>query len=353
MNHRYIDFVPKKRTEPTEPVISHVVKVNIFDPVEETAEEYKDDVFEELVSAPASEFNSADEEATVEDILEDVAPAELVEEPIADPTHEAAEPEKTAAELIEEPLEAEPLEAEPLEAEPIEAESLESELVEPEPLEVEPLEAESEKIEPESKSEIDTIESIEEELPNAKTFETQSSAAFGVFEDYVPIDSRKAGYYAANFEKRPLSEPARSSKAAASGAAPVANSSAADTSEAELKAAKAEKILKRPDLKSGLRSEKGTSDSADAKSSEEKAKSEPKSTIQTPRFINTHNIEKRPLSKTNYQARAEAPKNVLSDPVTIVDRPENESRLGLILTIIFTIVLGAAVGTIAFLLMPK
>ena len=341
MNHRYIDFVPKKRTEPTEPVISHVVKVNIFDPVEETAEEYKDDVFEELVSAPASEFNSADEEATVEDILEDVAPAELVEEPIADPTHEAAEPEKPAAELIEEPLEAEPLEAE----------SLESELVEPEPLEAEPLEAESEKIEPENKSEIDTIESIEEELPNAKTFETQSSAAFGVFEDYVPIDSRKAGYYAANFEKRPLSEPARSSKVAtssANSATPVS-----DTSEAELKAAKAEKILKRPDLKAGLRSEKGTRDSADAKSSDEKAKSEPKSTIQTPRFINTHNIEKRPLSKTNYQARAEAPKNVLSDPVTIVDRPENESRLGLILTIIFTIILGAAVGTIAFLLMPK
>ena len=226
MNHRYIDFVPKKRTEPTEPVISHVVKVNIFDPVEETAEEYKDDVFEELVSAPASEFNSADEEATVEDILEDVAPAELVEEPIADPTHEAAEPEKPAAELIEEPLEAEPLEAE----------SLESELVEPEPLEAEPLEAESEKIEPENKSEIDTIESIEEELPNAKTFETQSSAAFGVFEDYVPIDSRKAGYYAANFEKRPLSEPARSSKVAtssANSATPVS-----DTSEAELKAAK-------------------------------------------------------------------------------------------------------------------
>lgn len=350
MNHRYIDFVPKKRTEPTEPVISHVVKVNIFDPAEETANEYKEDVFEELVSAPASEFNSADDEATVEEILDEVAPAELVEEPIADPAHEAAEPEKLAAELIEEPLEAEPLEAESLESEPVE-----SELVEPEPVEPEPLEAKSEIDEPESKSEIDTIESIEEELPNAKTFETQSSAAFGVFEDYVPIDSRKAGYYAANFEKRPLSEPVRSPKTAASSAAPVANSATpvSDTSEAELKAAKAEKILKRPDLKAGLRSEKGTSDSADAKSSEEKAKSEPKSTIQAPRFINTHNIEKRPLSKTNYQARAEAPKNVLSDPVTIVDRPENESRLGLILTIIFTIILGAAVGTIAFLLMPK
>ena len=71
MNHRYIDFVPKKRTEPTEPVVSHVVKVNIFDPAEETADEYQEDVFEELVSAPASEFNSADEEATVEDILEE------------------------------------------------------------------------------------------------------------------------------------------------------------------------------------------------------------------------------------------------------------------------------------------
>ncbi len=336
MNHRYIDFVPKKRTEPTEPVISHVVKVNIFDPAEETADGYKEDVFEELVSAPASEFNSADDEATVEEILDEVAPAELVEEPIADPAHEAAEPEKLAAELIEEPLEAEPLEPEPLGSEPVEPE---------------PLEAKSEKDEPESKSEIDIIESIEEELPNAKTFETQSSAAFGVFEDYVPIDSRKAGYYAANFEKRPLSEPVRSSKAAASSA--NSTTPVSDTSEAELKAAKAEKILKRPDLKSSLRSEKGTSDSADAKSSEEKAKSEPKSTIQTPHFINTHNIEKRPLSKTNYQARAEAPKNVLSDPVTIVDRPENESRLGLILTIIFTIILGAAVGTIAFLLMPK
>ena len=332
MNHRYIDFVPKKHTEPTEPVVSHVVKVNIFDPAEETADEYQEDVFEELVSAPASEFKPADEETSVEDILEDVAP-ELVEEPIANPAEEAAE--KPAAELIEEPLETEPVEED--------FESLEDEVFE-EPSEPEKAE--------EAKAEIETIETIEEELPNAKTFETQSSAAFGVFEDYVPIDSRKAGYYAANFEKRPLSEPARSSKAASSAAAPVADTAASATADAsaEVKAAKAEKILKRPDLKSSLRSEKGTEE---GKSSEEKAKPEPKSIIQTPRFINTRNIEKRPLSKTNYQARAEAPKNVLSDPVTIVDRPEKESRIGLILTIIFTIVLGAAVGTIAFLLMPK
>ena len=336
MNHRYIDFVPKKRTEPTEPAISQVEKVNIFDPAEETADEYQEDVFEELVSAPASEFKAADEETSVEDILEDVAP-ELVEEPIANPVEEAAE--KPAAELIEEPLETEPVEED--------FESLEDEVFEEH--------SEPEKAE-EPKAKIETVETIEEELPNAKTFETQSSAAFGVFEDYVPIDSRKAGYYAAKYKKRPLSEPARSSKAASNNdTAPVADSATpvSDASEAELKAAKAEKILKRPDLKAGLRSEKGISDSVDTKSSDEKAKSELKSTIQTPRFINTHNIEKRPLSKTNYQARAEAPKNVLSDPVTIVDRPENESRLGLILTIIFTIILGAAVGTIAFLLMPK
>ena len=40
-------------------------------------------------------------------------------------------------------------------------------------------------------------------------------------------------------------------------------------------------------------------------------------------------------------------------PVTIIDKPEKESRFGLIMTIVITIILGAAAGVVAFLLLPK
>ena len=40
-------------------------------------------------------------------------------------------------------------------------------------------------------------------------------------------------------------------------------------------------------------------------------------------------------------------------PVTIISKPEKESKVSLVVTIIITIILGAAAGTVAFLLLPK
>ncbi len=73
-----------------------------------------------------------------------------------------------------------------------------------------------------------------------------------------------------------------------------------------------------------------------------------------PAFVNTEKIRKRPLSKNFYPKKMVEPKEeVPSAPVTIINKPEKDSKAGLIVTIIITIILGAAAGTVAFLLLPK
>lgn len=72
-----------------------------------------------------------------------------------------------------------------------------------------------------------------------------------------------------------------------------------------------------------------------------------------PAFINTEKIEKRPLSKNFYprpSVKAEEPSTA---PIAIITPPEKDSRSGLIIAIILTIILGAAAGTVAFLLFPR
>ncbi len=71
------------------------------------------------------------------------------------------------------------------------------------------------------------------------------------------------------------------------------------------------------------------------------------------RFVNTEKVAKRPLSKNVYQKKIVEPKEEPQGPVTIIHKPEKDSRVGLIVTIIITIILGAAAGTVAFLLIPK
>ena len=71
------------------------------------------------------------------------------------------------------------------------------------------------------------------------------------------------------------------------------------------------------------------------------------------RFVNTEKVDKRPLSKNVYQKKVVAPKEEPQGPVTIIAKPEKDSKMGLVITIIITIVLGAAAGTVAFLLLPK
>lgn len=78
-------------------------------------------------------------------------------------------------------------------------------------------------------------------------------------------------------------------------------------------------------------------------------------TFETPRarFINQDKVVKRPLSKNVYQKRIEVPKEELKGPITIITKPEKQTRISLIVTIILTVILGAVAGTVAFLILPK
>ena len=70
----------------------------------------------------------------------------------------------------------------------------------------------------------------------------------------------------------------------------------------------------------------------------------------TPKFINTEKVAKRPLSDSVAPKKPTilAPAEVASKPT-----PKKPKKIGTVLAIIITIVLGAAAGAIAFLLLPK
>ena len=93
---------------------------------------------------------------------------------------------------------------------------------------------------------------------------------------------------------------------------------------------------------------------ANAKRTSKQSKSS-NSEFKTPKtpFINLDKVTKRPLSKNVYHKDTTAPKEEAKGPVTIIAKPEKDSHIGLIVTIILTIILGAAAGTVAFLRLPK
>lgn len=70
-------------------------------------------------------------------------------------------------------------------------------------------------------------------------------------------------------------------------------------------------------------------------------------------FINQVKVAKRPLSKNVYERTVKPTEEVPTGPVTIISKPEKDTKMSLVLTIILTIILGAAAGTVAFLLLPK
>lgn len=80
-----------------------------------------------------------------------------------------------------------------------------------------------------------------------------------------------------------------------------------------------------------------------------------KATYKMPKspFINQDKVAKRPLSKNAYQRKVVAPEEKPSGPVAIIAKPEKDKKVSLVVTIIITIILGAAAGTVAFLLLPK
>ena len=96
-----------------------------------------------------------------------------------------------------------------------------------------------------------------------------------------------------------------------------------------------------------------------------KAAPKAKTTIEGPRitkFLNTNKIEKRPLSKTYAKNLVPAVQPVVEEkpekrkkksPERIITKPDKDSKAGMIIAVILTIILGAAAGTVAFLLLPK
>ena len=70
-------------------------------------------------------------------------------------------------------------------------------------------------------------------------------------------------------------------------------------------------------------------------------------------FINQDKVVKRPLSKSTFRKEVPVPQEVPKGPVTIITKPEKDAHVSMVVTIILTIILGAAAGTVAFLLLPK
>lgn len=98
----------------------------------------------------------------------------------------------------------------------------------------------------------------------------------------------------------------------------------------------------------------GAKSAAQATPKVRQAKKDAYQTPKTP-FINQGNVKKRPLSTKNvYPEKKTVPtKEEAKGPVTIIAKPEKQAHAGMIIAIVLTIILGAAAGTVAFLLLPK
>ncbi len=164
---------------------------------------------------------------------------------------------------------------------------------------------------------------------------------FGVIEEYKPK------FVKAEIKKRPLGAKPDMRPVNAVKPKPVAKPAT------DAASVKAKKIAMRPFTR--IAAKPVAKPVAPVKKAETPAPEKKTETLKVPktRFVNTEKIEKRPLSKNVYKKKIVAPKEEPTGPVTIITKPDKGSHIGVIVTIILTIVLGAAAGTVAFLLLPK
>ena len=87
--------------------------------------------------------------------------------------------------------------------------------------------------------------------------------------------------------------------------------------------------------------------------SEKKAENKVEMKIPKSPFINQTRVVKRPLSKNIYERTVKPTEEMPTGPVTIISKPEKDTKVGRVVAIILAIILGAAAGTVAFLLLPK
>lgn len=179
-----------------------------------------------------------------------------------------------------------------------------------------------------------------------RTLEAKDEVKFGVIEDLGPR------FVKTEVPKRPLSGGKK------------AEAKEVDEKDEELKNAKAEKLVGRSALtgkkvsvgegamtRLGAKATKGKKEKKPA-DTPETAEGD-SDTYKTPKFVNTEKVKKRPLSKNVYQKEVKAPVEEPKGPVTIIAKPEKDSKLGMVIAVIITIILGATAGTVAFLLLPK
>ena len=118
------------------------------------------------------------------------------------------------------------------------------------------------------------------------------------------------------------------------------------------------KAAEKPVAEKPAVTEKKTEKKAEEKKPAEKTEKKPPVSKPLPLgqrspFLTTAKVEKRPLSKNVYTKKPPVAKEEPSGPVKIITKPEKDSKVGLIIAIILTIILGTAAGTVAFLLLPK
>ena len=209
-------------------------------------------------------------------------------------------------------------------------------------------------------SDADVDDDVDDELSLEEIFvesekpaEAPAKPKYGVIEDFKPR------FLKTEVQKRPLSHQAKSE-------------------DADIDIAKSKKITAKvpfvsrrkpktvgdivsPEAKNSAKDKvepKASSESVDkildeALSEAEKVTSREKKPVRSTPFVNTEKVEKRPLSRNVYTKKVVVPEEEPSGPVTIIQKPEKDSRIGLVIAIVITIILGATAGTVAFLLLPK
>ena len=164
-----------------------------------------------------------------------------------------------------------------------------------------------------------------------------SGPQLGVIEDLQPR------FVKTKVEKRPLSRPvpktSLKAKRPLSRPAPMAN-----PKEKVSKKTEEEQIFENALKQANLFVDN------DSKKKEERPKK--RTEMKTP-FVNTEKVTKRPLSKNVYQRKVVVPKEEPEKPIKIITTEKKDSKIGIIVAVIITIILGATAGTVAFLLLPK
>lgn len=175
---------------------------------------------------------------------------------------------------------------------------------------------------------------------------------FGVIEEldtkFVKTDVEKRPLSRGRPAKKPAKKPVEKSVEKAA-RAPVGYGASAMANQAVIEAANRQIMAGQPAQRTVVRSTKVVRTKAEVQASAEAARA---MTIPSSPFINQGKVEKRPLSRNVYQKKI-VPTKEDSRPVTIVTGPEKGKHLSIIVTIIITVILGAAAGTVAFLLLPK